>query len=99
MNPEIIISPGARADLAEIHGWYEEKQSGLGSRFLAAVAEVLDFVSRFPRGRPKVHNDVRRANLNVFPYALFYLYEENVIQVLAVQRQSRITQERLEELF
>jgi plasmid stabilization system protein ParE len=99
VKTRITIRPRARNDLDAISDWYEEKQEGLGRRFLAAVSDVLEFVSRFPRGRPQVRGEIRRANLTGFPYAIFYLYRGNRIWVFTVQHQARITRKRLEELF
>lgn len=34
MTRALIIEPGAEADIEDGYGWYEERQSGLGRRFI-----------------------------------------------------------------
>jgi hypothetical protein len=65
--------PLVRADINEAINWYEDQQLGLGLEFAA------EFRSHY---RQLVHNeqlypvrfaDVRRLNLDRFPYGLFYV--------------------------
>ncbi len=85
MSIKITIRPRAQDDLEEITNWYEQRQAGLGRGFLDAVSETLEFVTRFPRARPLVRGEIRRANLSGFPYAIFYLLREERIWVFTVQ--------------
>lgn len=81
--------PLVRADLSEAVNWYEDEQSGLGLEF------ANDFLLHY---RQLAHNsqlyavrfaDVRRLNLDRFPYGLFYVIREHEIWLLAVLHASR----------
>jgi toxin ParE1/3/4 len=77
VTPRLIVRPEAEADMAEAHGWYEARSSGLGEEFLDAVAEALIAVEEAPERFPAVHREgeieVRRARLRRFPFGLFFV--------------------------
>jgi plasmid stabilization system protein ParE len=79
----VRLRPGAERDLREARNWYGEQAPGLGEEFLRAVDAALSALPRHPERHPTVHGDIRRALLRKFPYAVFYLVEENRIVVLA----------------
>jgi plasmid stabilization system protein ParE len=89
--------PLVRADLSDAINWYEDQQPGLGLGF------AEDFRSHY---RQLVHKaplyavrfaDVRRLNLDRFPYGLFYVIRPPEIWVLAVLHASRDTAALLAE--
>jgi plasmid stabilization system protein ParE len=62
----------ARAELLEQADDYDEKQPGLGQRFINEVERAVDFASRFPMaGSPWLH-DTRRVFTQRFPFAVVY---------------------------
>ena len=69
--------------MVEAVEWYETRREGLGLEFLTAVRKVLTTVETSPARYPLVRGDVRRAPLRRFPYALFYVNEEEWTVVLA----------------
>lgn len=84
--------PLVRADLSDATNWYEDQQPGLGMEFAA------DFLAHYRRlGRDALlyavrFADVRRLNLDRFPYGLFYVVRASEIWLLAVLHASRDTQ-------
>ena len=89
--------PLVRADISEPINWYEDEQPGLGLEFAA------DFTSHY---RQLVRNaqlyavrfaDVRRLNLDRFPYGIFYVIHPPEIWLLAVLHSSRDTEAILAE--
>lgn len=80
----VIVRPLARWDIARAARWYERQSEGLGSRFVAAVDTTLQAVGADADRYPAVHHDVRRARLEVFPYAVYYVVRAGAVQVLAV---------------
>lgn len=84
MKPKLAILPPAEADISEAYLWYEARSAGLGSEFHRAVDACLAAVERNPLGYPMVHKEVHRALLRRFPFATFYVIEEERIAVLAV---------------
>lgn len=78
----VRLTPEAEADLGEIYAWYSDRGSGLGLEFLAAFAEVLRQIDRFPQSAPEVHMGIRRALFRRFPYCAIYLLEPDGAAVL-----------------
>ena len=84
MSRRLIIRPEAEAELTAAFDWYEERVAGLGDDFLLHVEAVLQALLRAPRQFPHVHRSVRRALLRRFPYAVFYVEDEERVVVLSV---------------
>lgn len=82
LTSHVRISPAAESDLAAAFDWYERAQTGLGEQFLAEVNRSIEFISANPEAYPPVHRKMRRVLLRTFPYALFYIEENDAITVL-----------------
>ena len=76
-------------DLAAAYGWYEDQRIGLGAEFLFAVDTSFNAIQEYPGMFSRVHDDVRRAIVSRFPYAVFYRIEPRQVVVLAVLHMSR----------
>jgi plasmid stabilization system protein ParE len=83
MTYQVIVRPEAEREIQEAFDWYEERSEGLGLEFLRAADACLSTVRRNPEAFPVVHEQVRRALLRRFPYALFYLLRDDTIVVIA----------------
>ena len=90
--PALLRHPLVASDLREAYGWYEDKQPGLGLTF------AKDFLSNY---RHLVRDaqlytirfaDVRRLNLNRFPYGIFYVIRPPDVWILGVLHASRDTE-------
>ena len=84
----------ASEELDHAARWYEERQTGLGYRFLASVDTTLDQIQRFPEAGapvPDVPKDlaVRQAPVKGFPYHVVYLETANSIHLLAFAHDKR----------
>ena len=81
--------PLVRADVSDALNWYEDQQPGLGLEFAG------DFPSRYRRLIRDAQlyavrfSDVRRLNLDRFPYGLFHVIRAPEIWLLAVLHASR----------
>jgi plasmid stabilization system protein ParE len=84
MSLPVGLRPEARAEFDEAFDWYEQQRPGLGLDFAAQVQEVLDRISATPELYAQVFEDVRRAVVQRFPYAVFYKIELPQVVVLAV---------------
>jgi plasmid stabilization system protein ParE len=79
-------------DFRSAFDWYETKQPGLGTDF------AIDFRGAFSRLRqgPLLYSvrfaNVRRLNLERFPYGIFYAVTPEYILVLALLHASRDTE-------
>ena len=83
MSHEIIVRPEATREVQEAFDWYEEKSEGLGLEFLRAADVCMAGIQRNPLASPVMYQEIRRALLRKFPYAIFYIVKEERIIVLA----------------
>jgi plasmid stabilization system protein ParE len=83
MTYNVIVRPEAAREIQEAFDWYEGRSEGLGLEFLRVADACLSGVQRNPTAYQIVHEQVRRALLRKFPYALFYLVANDIIVVLA----------------
>jgi hypothetical protein len=80
----VEFHPEAAAELEASARFYDQQQSGLGERFLAAIDFALVGVLDSPSTWPVLEGDVRRRLARVFPYAILFSIEPDRIFVLAV---------------
>ena len=84
----------ASDEIREAAAWYEDRSTGLGVRFVAAVREVFESLESSPQHFAQLEtiaNDtaIRRALVGEFPYlVVFELFDEEVF-VYAVAHASR----------
>lgn len=80
-----------RSDIQEAFRWYEQQQPGLGRRFTAALRSAFRDLRSNPKRYAIRFGDVRRVNLAVFPYAIFYFLDAEVIVIIGVMHVRRDT--------
>ena len=90
MTYTIELLPKARLELRKAYDWYEERQAGLGAKFVNQVFEKLDFVQANPL-HYQIKNKYREALTDVFPYLIVYkvLKQRNHISVVSIFHTSR----------
>ena len=80
----------ARRDIDDGADWYEATREGLGDEFLVEVERSLLKIEEHPESFPVRYGEIRRANLDRFPYGVFFwLPDESTIEILAVIHGSR----------
>lgn len=84
MDYDLLLRPEARTDLLDAFYWYQEKQAGLGHDFKLCVDVALSKIVKNPSSYKNIYNDIRRVVIRKFPFAIFYMVEENSVVVLAV---------------
>jgi plasmid stabilization system protein ParE len=84
MARRFIVRPLAEADLEQAANWYDEEQAGLGSRFLTDVDQVFGRIRTMPLQFPVVSDNIRRALLQTFPYAVYFRETNEALLVVAV---------------
>ena len=89
MTFEVRIRPEAEQDISEAASWYEQQQSGLGQEFLDEALAVCMRLAEAPLAYELIHRCARRALLRRFPFAVFYIFEEDVVLVVGVLHGSR----------
>lgn len=78
-------------NLREAYDWHEDQQPGLGREFAADFLAHCRQLTRDARLYAVRFADVRRVNLDRFPYAPFYVIRPHEIWLLAVLHASRDT--------
>jgi len=79
----------ARQDLFEAAEYYENREQGLGKRFRAEIAGVLNTAARTPLLWREREAGYRRVNCPVFPYYIAFVIREDFLVVVAVAHGSR----------
>jgi len=85
---EVIVRPGAQADIQEAALWYESRRPGLGSEFTLRVDAIMERIAHNPLQFPEIGNGIRRALLQRFPYAIYFVVAACPV-VIAVLHQRR----------
>jgi plasmid stabilization system protein ParE len=83
--------PLVRADISDAVNWYEDRQPGLGAEFIEDFLAHYRWLARDAQLYAVLFADVRRLNLDRFPYGLFYVIRPPEIWLLAVLHASRDT--------
>jgi plasmid stabilization system protein ParE len=86
---EVRIRLEAEQDIAEAASWYERQQRGLGQEFLDEALAVFTRLAETPLGYELVHRSARRALLRRFPFAVFYIFDQDEVLVVGVLHGSR----------
>lgn len=89
MSIPLIVSEAAESDLHEAFDWYESQLSGLGDRLLTHVQKSLDSISENPSMFPRIHRETRRALVHRFPFAIYFIIDPEIIDVVAVLHTKR----------
>lgn len=89
--------PLVRADVSDAINWYEDEQAGLGADFWEDLRSHYRILPRDAQLYAVRFADVRRLNLDRFPYGLFYVIREPEVWLLAVLHGSRDTEKVLAE--
>jgi len=86
MDFKLIYAAEVYDDLQQNIDWYNDKQSGLGSRFFEAVKEKISLIKKIPYGNAIRYEEVRCTKVKGFPYMIhFKVFPDiNTIKVTAV---------------
>ena len=86
----VRFHPEAEAEHLETVVYYETRQAGLGSHYLAAFEQVLDgIVANAQRYRIVQEPNIRRAPMRRFPFSVIYREAGERIEILAVAHHRR----------
>jgi len=86
----VRFEPEAQEEFLAAIDWYEEREPGLGGRFLTAVEGALQKIQQAPEtypvvpGTSRASSTARRRRLEDFPYAIVYLVRPDEVRVLAI---------------
>ena len=101
MTAKAVLTPEAKADLAQAAAWYRERSVRAAEEFLLAVAVAIARIEAQPTAQVVVDaaTGARRALLRKFPHRVLYLIDGEQAVVFAVthhRRDDPAWRERLE---
>jgi len=84
MTLKVVFRSAARAEFDGAALWYEDRQPGLGARFVSEIDHAVDLASKYPDRYAIKHEQIRCVRARRFPYSIYYIVESAQIVVLAV---------------
>lgn len=81
MTIHVIVHPAAEQDITDALDWYAKRAPEQVERFLDEVAAAVRRMTGSPRLFRTVHRGVRRAALQVFPYLVWFVLEDDLVRV------------------
>jgi plasmid stabilization system protein ParE len=85
----LLSEPRADLDIEAAFVWYENERPGLGLEFLDELRAAYHRIANGPLGYQDLRSGIRRALLRRFPYAVYFVVDEDVVIVIAVLHVSR----------
>lgn len=95
MTRTVLFLAEALAEVLEARRWYESRRAGLGAEFAQSLDRTVSRVAENPAAFPRVRQEVRRAILQRFPYAVYFRLAGEAVVVLAVHGRQRPERWRL----
>lgn len=81
----LTVRRSAEQELASAARWYEGKQPGLGGEHLDAIETAFRALREAPEAYPTWQGTVYRKHiLPRFPYIVFYVVDDEEVEVVAV---------------
>ena len=84
---QIRIQPAPAADADEAATWYETQLDGLGIEFLLELDVAIDRATDAPMNYEDLYLGVRRVLMERFPYSVYFTYEGEMVEIIAVLHQ------------
>jgi len=69
--------------------WYEARSKGLGLRFTDEIDSTIERIKLNPELYPSIVDDIKRIQLNKFPYSIFYTIEDDTLVILRIFHNKR----------
>ena len=89
MNFEVVYTPWAQLEASEAYAWYGQDHIRMGDAFIDELERTSTFLARNPFLYPCVEQEIRRANLDRFPYSLFFVIDDPKVSILSCFHQHR----------
>lgn len=67
-----ILSIRAQKEIIEAWEWYEERQQGLGDRFIKELTRRIRLIEKNPDRYPTRHKSYKETPVPVFPFLVIY---------------------------
>jgi plasmid stabilization system protein ParE len=86
VNYSSTLSSRAQKEIAISWEWYEERQQGLGDRFVREVITRIKEIEKTPDRYPTRHKSYKEVSTPVFPFILIYriVKRKKTIRIVSV---------------
>ncbi|MEN8262533.1 MAG: type II toxin-antitoxin system RelE/ParE family toxin [Nitrospirota bacterium] len=81
--------PEALFEADESAKFYEERQHGLGKRFVEALTDAITRIRRTPELFGRVDDNIRKCRILRFPYGVIYRDKKKSVEIIAVMHLKR----------
>jgi len=91
MKYEIVFHPEATREYIDAYEWYEDRQPGLGERFIESIDDSIAEIMAHPAGG-RIENSIYRVKtVKTFPYIILYevIEKEKEIYIEAIYHGKR----------
>lgn len=85
----LIITMPARVDIENSAEWYSLQNDNLERDFLQEIEKTINNIALNPYQHFQILKNIRRANVNRFPFSMFFSILGNEIKIFSVFHQSR----------
>jgi len=86
---QVTILPDAENEMLDSVTYYEQRDYGLGAKFLDEIEETLELISKYPESGTLLNTFARRVLLSGFPFGIVYRIYIDQIVILSVMHLSR----------
>ncbi|PCI33316.1 MAG: plasmid stabilization protein [Flavobacteriaceae bacterium] len=102
MSYEIKLLPIVHFDLRYAKKWYLDNSEILAKEFKIEVDKEIDYIGEYPEHYQRKYKEFRQSLVTRFPYAIFYLVEEEqqrvvIFGVLHTSRNPEIVRNRIKK--
>ena len=81
---KLFVNKFAEKDIENLICFYDKKRIGLGDEFLMKLKEIIIRIEENPYQFPKIEKEARKASLKKFPYAVFFVIKNKLINIFSV---------------
>jgi len=67
-----ILSRRAQKEIIKAWEWYEDRQQGLGDRFLKELKSRIHLIEQYPERYPSRYKSYKETLVPVFPFLIIY---------------------------
>jgi plasmid stabilization system protein ParE len=87
----VIISKKAKEEIDNAWDWYEDKQKGLGDRFIGELIFFIEKIQKNPFYYKERIKSFREAAFKIFPFLIIFKVNEQkrIIRIVSVFHTSR----------
>lgn len=85
----ILFHELAGRELLDARDYYDEMAFGLGKSFIRELERTINIIRKNSLAYPVIRDNIRKALIIKFPYALLYRIEKENIYILSVMHQKR----------